>query len=115
MTDEKCESPVNSIVESYVPRDEVFEGLRKEALDMGKLKGTTRNFIPFIRTFITKCGDFKQLSDVQKIYKRKHKDKMKPEDGTTTKWSLPMDMSKIQNDVEEYFKFNTPRIINGGT
>ncbi|KAG4971477.1 hypothetical protein JHK85_037898 [Glycine max] len=114
-TDEKYESPINSSVESYVPRDEAFEGVRKEALDVEKLKGATRNLIPFIRTCITKCGNFKQLSDVQQIYKRKHVDKMKPENVTTTKWPLPMNMmSKIQNDVEEYFKFDTPRIINGG-
>lgn len=114
-TDKKYESPVNSLVESYVPRDEVFEGVRKEALDVEKLKGTTRNLIPYIKTCINKCGDFKQLSDVQKIYKRKHVDKMKPENenSTTGKWSLPMNMNKIQNDVHEYFKFNTPRIIGG--
>ncbi|KAL2341891.1 hypothetical protein Fmac_009831 [Flemingia macrophylla] len=113
-TDKRYESPVNSLVESYVPRDEVFEGVRKEALDVEKLKGTTRNLIPYIKSCITKCGDFKQLSDVQNIYKRKHVDKMKPqnENGTTAKWSLPMNMGKIQNDVEEYFKFNTPPIIS---
>ncbi|TKY71701.1 Lipoxygenase 3 [Spatholobus suberectus] len=113
MTDEKSESPVNSFMETYVPRDEVFEGMRKEALDVERLKGVTRNLIPFISTCITKCGEFKQLSDVQKIYKRKHVDEMKPENGITTKSSLPMDMSKIQNAVEEYFKFNLPRIISG--
>ncbi|CAJ1961682.1 unnamed protein product [Sphenostylis stenocarpa] len=113
-TDKKYESRANSSEETYVPRDEVFEGVRKEALDGEKLKGTTRNLIPLIKTCIAKCGDFKQLSDVQQIYKRKRVDKMKPEKETPTKWSLPMTMSKIQNDVEEYFKFNTPRIVNGG-
>jgi len=99
-----------------VPRDEVFEGMRKKAFDVGKLKGTTRNLIPFIRTCITKCGDFKQLSDVQQIYKRKHVNEMKPEKGASTKWSLLMNMtSRIKNSVEEHLKFNTPRIINGGT
>ncbi|XP_027932988.1 lipoxygenase 4, chloroplastic-like [Vigna unguiculata] len=115
-TDKKFESRVTSSEETYVPRDEVFEGMRKKAFDVGKLKGTTRNLIPFIRTCITKCGDFKQLSDVQQIYKRKHVNEMKPEKGASTKWSLLMNMtSRIKNSVEEHLKFNTPRIINGGS
>ncbi|XP_017434832.2 linoleate 13S-lipoxygenase 3-1, chloroplastic [Vigna angularis] len=115
ITDKKCESCVNPSGETYVPRDEVFEGMRKKALDVEKLKGTTRNLIPFIRTCITKCGDFKQISDVQQIYKRKHIHKMKPEKVASTRWSLLMNMSRIRNNVEEHFKFNTPRIINGAS
>ncbi|KAL2341892.1 hypothetical protein Fmac_009832 [Flemingia macrophylla] len=99
-------------METYVPRDEVFEGVRKEALDVGRLKGVTRNLIPFISTCITKCGAFKQLSDVQKIYKRRQIDEMKPENGSTSKSYLPMVVSTIQNALEEYFKFNLPRIIS---
>ena len=94
-----------------MPRDEVFEGRRKKSLDEEKLKGTTRNLIPFVRSCMNKCGDFKQLSDVQQIYKRKQVDKVKPEKGTTAPWST----SRIKNHVEDYFKFNTPRIINAGT
>ncbi|KAL9321209.1 hypothetical protein ACSQ67_013048 [Phaseolus vulgaris] len=110
-TDRKCESRVNSSVETYVPRDEVFEGRRKKSLDEEKLKGTTRNLIPFVRSCMNKCGDFKQLSDVQQIYKRKQVDKVKPEKGTTAPWST----SRIKNHVEDYFKFNTPRIINAAS
>ncbi|WVY93562.1 hypothetical protein V8G54_032650 [Vigna mungo] len=115
ITDKKCESCVNSSGETYVPRDEVFEGTRKKALDVEMLKGTTRNLIPFIRTCITKCGDFKQLSDVQQIYKRKHVHRMKPEKVASMRWSLLMNMSRIKSNVEEHFKFNAPRIINGAS
>lgn len=90
-------------METYVPRDEVFDGARKEAFDVESIKGMTRNLIPFIRTFVTKCGAFKQLSDVKKIYKTNHVLEMKPKDGNRT-WSFPM---------EDYFKFNTPHIIRG--
>lgn len=114
MTDEKYESPLNAFMETYVPRDEVFEGVRKEALDLEKSKGITRNLIPFIQTCVTKSGDFKQLSDIKMIYKRKLVHEIKPEEGTTTKPSQPIDViKKIHDDVEEYFKFNTPHIISG--
>lgn len=100
-------------METYVPRDEVLNGARKEAFDEESIKGVTRNLIPFIRTFVTKCGAFKQLSDVEKIYKTKHVLEMKPKDGNTTTWSFPMDVSMIQDAMEDYFKFNTPHIIRG--
>ncbi|KAK7412346.1 hypothetical protein VNO78_03801 [Psophocarpus tetragonolobus] len=109
-TANKYESRLNSSDQTYVPRDEAFEGVRKEALHVEKIKGTTRNFFPFITTCITKCGNFKKLSDVEKIYKRSHVH----QNETTTKWSLPVNMTKIQNDVEDYFKFNTPSIIHSG-
>ncbi|KAK7246507.1 hypothetical protein RIF29_41376 [Crotalaria pallida] len=112
MIDEKYESPVNASMETYVPRDEAFEGVKKEGLDCEKLKGITRNLIPFFTTCVAKCGDFKQLSDITNIYKRKDLHEIKAEKG---KPSQPMDViRKIYDDVEEYFKFNTPR-INGGT
>ena len=113
MTDEKFESTVIAFMETYVPRDEVFGGARKEALDAERVKGVTRNLIPFIRTCITKCGAFKQLSDIKNIYKRRHVDELKPPEGTTTKQSLPFDMNKFQDSLEEYFKFSTPHIISG--
>ncbi|KAJ1381887.1 PLAT/LH2 domain [Sesbania bispinosa] len=112
-TDKKSESPVNAFMETYVPRDEVFEGARKESFDMERLKGVTRNLIPYLRTCITKCGAFKELSDVQKIYKRKPVHEMKPKEGTTTKSSFPTYLSNIQDAVEVYFKFNAPQIISG--
>ncbi|KAJ1381888.1 PLAT/LH2 domain [Sesbania bispinosa] len=110
-TDKKCESPVKAFMETYVPRDEVFQGVRKEAFDVERLKGVTRNLIPYLRTCITKCGSFNQLSDVQNIYKRKQVHEM----STTTKSSFPTDLTKIQDTVEEYFKFNTPHIISGNS
>lgn len=114
MTDEKYESPLNAFMETYVPRDEVFEGVRKEALDLEKSKGVTRNLIPFIQTCVTKSGDFKLLSDIKMIYKRKHVNGIKTEEGTTIKPSQPMDViRKIHDDVDEYFKFNTPHIVSG--
>ncbi|XP_061375574.1 lipoxygenase 4, chloroplastic-like [Gastrolobium bilobum] len=112
-TDKNTESPANAFMETYVPRDEVFEGVRKEAFDVERVKGVTRNLIPFIRTCVTKCGDFEQLSDIQKIYKRKHVHEINPKEGTTTKPSFPMDGSRIQDAIQEYFKFDTPLIISG--
>lgn len=113
MTDKKSESLVNAFGGTYLPRDEVFEGARKEALDVERLKGITRNLIPYIRTCVTKCGAFKQLSDIQKIYKTKHLHELRPNEGTTTKSSFPTDVSKIQDAIEEYFKFNIPHIMCG--
>lgn len=114
MTDKKYESPVNGFMETYVPRDEVFEGARKEAFDVERLKGVTRNLIPYIRTCVTKVGDFKQVSDILNIYKRKQMHEKKPEEGTTTiKSPIPTDVSKVQDAVDEYFKFDTPHIISG--
>ena len=107
MADKKHESPVNEFMETYVPRDEVFEGARKEAFDVERIKSMTRNLIPFLRTCVTKCGDFKQVSDIQNIYKRK------PEEGTTTKSPFPTDVSKIQDAMDEYFKFDTPQVFSG--
>ncbi|KAL4394381.1 hypothetical protein AHAS_Ahas02G0146300 [Arachis hypogaea] len=113
ITNEKYESCVNAFMETYVPRDEVFEGVRKEALDVERVKGVTRNLIPFIRTYITKCGVFKELSEIKNIYKRRHQvDAMNhtnEENGT-----LSIDVNKLfQDSFEEYFKFSTPHIISG--
>ncbi|RYR26284.1 lipoxygenase 3, chloroplastic-like isoform X1 [Arachis ipaensis] len=113
ITNEKYESCVNAFMETYVPRDEVFEGVRKEALDVERVKGVTRNLIPFIRTYITKCGVFKELLEIKNIYKRRHQvDAMNhtnEENGT-----LSIDVNKLfQDSFEEYFKFSTPHIISG--
>ncbi|XP_054777140.1 lipoxygenase 3, chloroplastic-like isoform X2 [Prosopis cineraria] len=96
-TDQKVESPVNAFNETYVPRDEVFDKIRIEALDVERTKGITRNLIPFFKTCVTKCGTFKQLSDVTSIYNGKC-------EGAS---------NKIQDSLNEYFKFSTPNIIRG--
>ena len=95
-------------METYVPRDEAFEDDRKEALDVGRIKGVTRNLIPFFRTCVTNCGDFKQLSDISCIYGNTNVEEM-----TTKLMPLPTDLIKIQDSVQDYFKFNTPSILSG--
>ncbi|XP_028799246.1 lipoxygenase 3, chloroplastic-like isoform X2 [Neltuma alba] len=101
--DQKAESPVNGFNETYVPRDEVFDQSRMEDLDEERTKGVTRNLLPFFKTCVTKNGDFKQLSDVTSIYNGKTLDELKFEDIS----------NKIQDCLNEYFKFNTPNIIRG--
>ena len=86
-----------------MPRDEVFDGVRMEALDVERTKGITRNLLPFFKTCVTKCGAFKQLSDVNSIYNGKSSNEPKCEDVS----------SKIQSCLDEYFKFDTPNIIRG--
>ncbi|XP_028752637.1 lipoxygenase 3, chloroplastic-like [Neltuma alba] len=101
--DQKAETPVNAFNETYVPRDEVFDGIRMEALDVERTKGITRNLLPFFKTCVTKCGDFKQISDVTNIYNGKTWHELKCE-GVS---------NKIQDCLDDYFKFNTPNIIRG--
>ncbi|MED6130653.1 hypothetical protein PIB30_002767 [Stylosanthes scabra] len=111
ITHEEYESCVNAFMETYVPRDEVFEGVRKEALDVERVKGITRNLIPFIRTCITKCGVFKDLSEMKNIYKRKDETKHDEENNPTL--AIHHVNKLFQDSFEEYFKFSTPHIITG--
>ncbi|KAK4259830.1 hypothetical protein QN277_006121 [Acacia crassicarpa] len=101
--DQNAETPVNAFNETYVPRDEVFDGIRMESLDVERTKGITRNLFPFFKTCVTKCGAFKQLSDVTSIYSGKTFHESKYEDVS----------NKIQAYFDDHFKFNTPNIIRG--
>ncbi|XP_054777049.1 lipoxygenase 3, chloroplastic-like [Prosopis cineraria] len=101
--DQKVETPVNAFNETYVPRDEVFDEIRIQALDVERTKGITRNLIPFFKTCVTKCGTFMQFSDVTNIYNGK----------TAQEWKCQDASNKIQDSLDEYFKFNTPNIIRG--
>ncbi|XP_054777130.1 lipoxygenase 3, chloroplastic-like [Prosopis cineraria] len=101
--DQKAETPVNAFNETYVPRDEVFDEIRTEALDVERTKGITRNLIPFFKTCVTKCGAFKQFSDVTSIYSGKTAQELKCRDSST----------KIQDSFDEYFKFSSPNLIRG--
>ncbi|KAI9079311.1 hypothetical protein K1719_038712 [Acacia pycnantha] len=101
--DQKAETLVNAFNETYVPRDEVFDGTRKESLDVKRTKGITRNLLPFFKTYVTNCGAFKQLSDVSSIYSGKTFRESKYED----------EGNKIQAYLDDHFKFNTPNIIRG--
>ncbi|KAI4296747.1 hypothetical protein L6164_036675 [Bauhinia variegata] len=113
ITELKAESRVKEFAQTYVPRDEAFRGVRKEALDQEMFKSMTRNLIPFIKTHASKYGAFKHLSEITSIYKGKSEMKSKEEGklGNTTKLPLPMDLIKLKDSAEEYFKFNIPNII----
>lgn len=84
-----------------MPRDEDLEKDKRDAFNLGKLKGIIRNIIPSLS--ITDRGGF---SDLNSLYSERTQDR------SQTKLSLPKMISKVQGSVEEFFKFDPPQIIS---
>lgn len=90
------ESPENEFKRIYVPRDEEFEEAKQGALDVGKLKGILRHIIPTLTIIASRDSNvFKGYVDTNCLY--------------STDMSLP----KILNKVQEFLKFDPPKLISG--
>lgn len=90
------ESPENEYKRIYVPRDEEFEEAKQGALDVGKLKGILRHIIPTLTIIASRDRNvFKGYADINFLY--------------STDMSLP----KILNKVQEFLKFDPPKLISG--
>lgn len=94
----------------YVPRDEALEKGKRDAFNLGKLKGILRNIIPSLT--VPESDVFKGFSDLNGLYKEKTLHEMKPRDGSEMKRSFPKILSKMKDSVEEFFKFDPPQIIS---
>ncbi|CAL8146467.1 unnamed protein product [Prunus armeniaca] len=95
-TDDNMESPENEYKRIYVPRDEEFEEAKQGALDVGKLKGILRHIIPTLTIIASRDSNvLKGYADINCLY--------------STDMSLP----KILNKVQEFLKFDPPKLISG--
>ncbi|GMY37371.1 linoleate 13S-lipoxygenase 3-1, chloroplastic-like [Fagus crenata] len=103
-TNINAESRLPSSEPIYVPRDEDLEKDKRDAFNLGKLKGIIRNIIPSLS--ITDRGSF---SDLNSLYSERTQDR------SQTKLSLPKMISKVHGSVEEFFKFDPPQIISRDT
>ena len=104
-TDINAESRPHASTEIYVPRDEALEKRKRDAFNLGQLKGILRNIIPSLN--VTDSDYLKGFSDLNSIYKRRSQD-----GGDQKKRSFQNIISKVQDSVEEFFKFDPPHIIS---
>ncbi|KAG2683763.1 hypothetical protein I3843_10G048700 [Carya illinoinensis] len=114
-TDINAESRLNASQSIYVPRDEALEKGKRDAFNLGKLKGILRNIIPSLT--VAESDVFKGFSDLNGLYKERTLHEMKPRDGSheKNKRSFPKILRKVQDSVEEFFKFDPPQIISRDT
>lgn len=113
-TDINQESRLNASQSIYVPSDEALEKGKRDAFNLGKLKGILRNIIPSL-TVAESDDVFKGFSDLNGLYKERTLHEMKPRDGShekKIKRSFPKILRKVQDSVEEFFKFDPPQIIS---
>lgn len=68
-TDLKSEKVLGRGSEYYVPRDEAFEDLKKEAYVAGNIKLFVHELLPMIEKTLTKASEFKYFSDIEHLYK----------------------------------------------
>uniref|UniRef100_A0A7N2LN51 Lipoxygenase n=1 Tax=Quercus lobata TaxID=97700 RepID=A0A7N2LN51_QUELO len=108
--DMDVESRSHSFMPIYVPRDEALEKGKSDAFNLGKLKGILRNIIPSLT--VTDSNVFKGFSDLDSLYNERTLLGMKSPDGIHMKYSLPKMIHKVQESVEEIFKFDPPKIIS---
>jgi lipoxygenase len=104
-TDINAESRPHASTEIYVPRDEALEKRKRDAFNLGKLKGILRNIIPSLT--VTDSDYLKGFSDLNSIYKGRSQ-----EGGDQKKRSFQNIVSRVQDSVEEFFKFDPPHIIS---
>lgn len=108
--DMDMESRSPSFMPIYVPRDEALEKGKSDAFNLGKLKGILRNIIPSLT--VTDSNVFKGFADLDSLYNERTLLGMKSPDGIHMKHSLPKMIHKVQESVEEIFKFDPPKIIS---
>ncbi|KAM4100716.1 hypothetical protein ACB094_05G088400 [Castanea mollissima] len=111
--DMNMESRSPSFMPIYVPRDEALEKGKSDAFNLGKLKGILRNIIPSLT--VTDSNVFKGFSDLDSLYNERTLLGMKSPDGMHMKHSLPKMIHKLQESVEEIFKFDPPKIMSRDT
>ncbi|GLT82869.1 hypothetical protein SLE2022_012020 [Rubroshorea leprosula] len=107
-SDKNAESPVSVSMPMYVPRDESLGELKRSAFSLGKLKGIARNVIPSLITTVSDYSVFEEFSDISDLYKEKSPEKMSRKG--TTKFPLTKVLNTFQEFVEEFFKFDPPKI-----
>ncbi|KAG6671246.1 hypothetical protein I3843_Q006300 [Carya illinoinensis] len=95
-----------------LPRDEALQKGKRDAFNQGKLKGILRNISPSLT--VAESDVFKGFSDLNGLHKERTLHEMKPRDRRQekNKRSYPKILSKVQDSVEEFFKFDPPQIIS---
>ncbi|CAK9181814.1 unnamed protein product [Ilex paraguariensis] len=110
-----AESPVNKLIPMYVPRDEALEDTKREDFSVAKLKGLLRNVIPSLKATLPMENDvFKGFSDVKNTYRNKPLE-MKSQKQRLNNLPFPKVFSKLQESMEELFKFDPPKNLSGDT
>lgn len=108
MADKNAESPVSVSMPMYVPRDESLGELKRSTVNLGKMKGIVRNVIPSLITTVSDYSVFEQFSDIRDLYKERSPEKMSRKG--TTKFPLTNVLDTFQESVEEFLKFDPPKI-----
>ena len=78
-----------------MPRDEALEKGKRDAFNLGKLKGILRNIIPSLN--ITDTGYVKRFSDLNSLYNERTLLGMKSQDRSQMRCSLPKMIVEVQN------------------
>ncbi|KAI4299382.1 hypothetical protein L6164_032849 [Bauhinia variegata] len=112
-TDKKAESRLSESESIYVPRDEELEDLKREIVEEGKLKGKLRNIVPSLIEFI--MGN-DEVSDIENLFKEPGQFEMKSHlRGIATQLPLPRVFNNLRDSIEEFFKFDPPKVISKNT
>ena len=97
-----------------MPRDEALGESKQEAMDIRKLKGVLRNMIPFLTATISTEDDaIEGFSRIINLYKDRTLPKIKSPDEFLKKLPMQNILGKIQESIEEIFKFDPPKVIFG--
>ncbi|MCO5606633.1 hypothetical protein L7F22_060821 [Adiantum nelumboides] len=120
-TDLKSEIVLGRGSEYYVPRDEAFEDLKKEAYVAGNIKLFVHELLPMVEKTLTKKSEFKCFSDIDHLYKEsvKLQEQQQPDLWTNMvglfanlnnyKQGLPRFLEKLEDSIG--IRFSTPQLI----
>ncbi|XP_027345597.1 linoleate 13S-lipoxygenase 3-1, chloroplastic-like isoform X2 [Abrus precatorius] len=111
-TDKKAESRPSESGLIYVPRDEELEDIKRESIDQGKLMSMLRNVVPAL---IDKIMGSEGVFNIDYFIKESES---KSELGRGAMLAtLPPPLSQIMlnlgGTIEEFFKFDPPKIFSG--
>ncbi|KAI9079314.1 hypothetical protein K1719_038715 [Acacia pycnantha] len=109
-TEVTAESRLPEFESIYVPRDEELEDSKRETVDKGKFKGTLRNIVPSLLHNINSGSD--EVSELDNIFKEPSQYfGMKK----SQQQSLPKIFNNLQGTIDEFFKFDPPKISSRST
>ncbi|KAL8268203.1 hypothetical protein R6Q59_002001 [Mikania micrantha] len=107
VSDVTCETRVNTMISStYVPRDEVMEGTRRNDILKGIWKGVLHNIPPLVATFNNENGVPRDFDDITNLYRNTPQVEMSFNKNGLLKFL------DIRGSIEDIFKFETPKNLS---
>ncbi|GAU42920.1 hypothetical protein TSUD_86580, partial [Trifolium subterraneum] len=98
-TDVKAELRPSESASIYVPRDEEFEDIKRQYINQGKLMAVLRNIVPALRN---KIMGSEVISKIDSFIQE------------PTKHSVPKSLLNLGVDIEQFFKFDPPKLFSSG-